>query len=159
MYRLRLDGGNRLNLRLSGTYMNKYDVQGPDGNYTSSLDQALSASGGVVLRWKHNASATWENGPYAVTLLQNYQKGYTDVLANLMPTGSAHRKVDAYQTFDLQLAYAGFKNTKLTLGVKNLFDRDPPYTNLTSNFLGGYDVSYGDPRGRYIYATASYSYK
>jgi iron complex outermembrane receptor protein len=40
-----------------------------------------------------------------------------------------------------------------------MFDRDPPYTNLTSNFLGGYDVSYGDPRGRYIYATASYSYK
>jgi iron complex outermembrane receptor protein len=159
LYRLRLDGGNRLNLRLSGTYMAKYDVQGPDGNYTSSLDQALSASGGVVLRWKHNASATWENGPYAVTLLQNYQKGYTDVLANLVPTSSAHRKVDAYQTFDLQLAYAGFKNTKLALGVKNLFDRDPPYTNLTSNFLGGYDVSYGDPRGRYIYATASYSYK
>jgi iron complex outermembrane receptor protein len=159
LYRLRLADGNRLNLRLSGTYMAKYDVQGPDGNYTSSLNQALSASGGVVLRWKHNASATWENGPYAVTLLQNYQQAYTDVLANLVPTSSVHRKVDAYQTFDLQLAYAGFKNTKLALGVKNMFDRDPPYTNLTSNFLGGYDVSYGDPRGRYIYATASYSYK
>jgi iron complex outermembrane receptor protein len=159
LYRLRLADGNRLNLRLSGTYMAKYDVQGPDGTYTSSLNQALSASGGVVLRWKHNASATWENGPYAVTLLQNYQQAYTDVLANLVPTSSVHRKVDAYQTFDLQLAYAGFKNTKLALGVKNLFDRDPPYTNLTSNFLGGYDVSYADPRGRYIYATASYSYK
>lgn len=159
MYRLRFGDGNRLNFRLSGTYMAKYDVQGPDGNYTSSLDQALSASGGVVLRWKHNASATWENGPYAVTLLQNYQKGYTDVLANLMPTGSTPRKVDAYATYDMQLAYTGIKNTKLSLGVKNLFDRNPPYTNLTSNFLGGYDVSYGDPRGRYIYVTASYAYK
>jgi iron complex outermembrane receptor protein len=139
--------------------MNKYDVQGPDGSYTSSLDQALNASGGVVLRWKHNASVTWENGPYAATLLQNYQKGYTDVLANQVPTTSAHRKVDAYQTFDLQLAYSGIRNTKLALGVKNLLDRDPPYTNLTSNFLGGYDVSYADPRGRFIYVTATYSYK
>jgi iron complex outermembrane receptor protein len=159
MYRLRLGERNRLSLRLSGTYMNKYDVQGPDGSYTSSLDQALNASGGVVLRWKHNASVTWENGPYAATLLQNYQKGYTDVLANQVPTTSAHRKVDAYQTFDLQLAYSGIRNTKLALGVKNLLDRDPPYTNLTSNFLGGYDVSYADPRGRFIYVTATYSYK
>jgi iron complex outermembrane receptor protein len=157
MYRLRLDGGNRLNLRLSGTYMAKYDVQGPDGSYTSSLDQALSASGGVVLRWKHNASATWENGAYSATLLQNYQKAYTDVLGNM--TGATPRKVDAYTTYDLQLAYTGVKHTKLALGIKNLFDRDPPYTNLTSNFLGGYDVSYGDPRGRYIYVTATYAYK
>jgi iron complex outermembrane receptor protein len=159
MYRLRFGQSQRLNLRLSGTYMNKYDVQGPDGSYTSSLDQALNASGGVVLRWKHNASATWETGPYALTLLQNYQKGYTDVLANLAPTGSTPRKVDAYQTFDMQFAYAGIKNTKFTVGVKNLFDRDPPYTNLTSNFLGGYDVSYADPRGRFLYASVSYSYK
>ncbi|MCS0659808.1 TonB-dependent receptor [Massilia terrae] len=158
MYRLRLDDRNRMSFRLSGTYMNKYDVQGPDGSYTSSLDQALNASGGVVLRWKHNASMTWEHGPFALTLLQNYQKGYTDVLANLAPTGSTPRKVDAYQTFDMQLAYSGVKDTRLAFGVKNLANRNPPYTNLTSNFLGGYDVSYGDPRGRYIYVTATYAY-
>jgi iron complex outermembrane recepter protein len=158
-YRLRFGDANRLNLRLSGTYMAKYDVQGPDGSYTSSLNQALSASGGVVLRWKHNASATWESGPYAVTLLQNYQQGYTDVLANLAPTGSTPRKVESYTTYDMQMAYTGVKNLKLALGLKNLFDRNPPYTNLTSNFLGGYDVSYGDPRGRFIYVTATYAYK
>ena len=158
-YRLRLASGKRFSFRLSGTYMGKYDVQGADRSYTSSLDQALNASGGVVLRWKHNASVTWENGPYAVSLLQNYQKGYTDVVGNLAPAGSMPPKVDAYQTFDLQLAYAGIRNTRLTLGVKNMFDRDPPYTNLTSNFLGGYDVSYADPRGRFIYASATYTYK
>ncbi|MDB5791959.1 MAG: hypothetical protein JWQ80_1983 [Massilia sp.] len=159
VYRLRIGERNRMSLRLSGTYMDKYDTQGPDGSYTSSLDQALNASGGVVLRWKHNASATWEAGPYAVTLLQNYQKAYNDALANLAPAGSARRKVEAYQTFDMQFAYSGIKNTKLALGVKNLADRDPPYTNLTSNFLGGYDVSYADPRGRFLYASATYSYK
>ncbi|MGJ9420259.1 TonB-dependent receptor [Massilia sp. CMS3.1] len=159
VYRLRLDEKNRLNLRLSGTYMDKYDTQGPDGSFTSALDQALNAAGGVVLRWKHNAGVTWETGPFAMTVLQNYQKAYKDALANLAPAGTPQRKVRSYQTFDLQLAYAGLKNTKLALGVKNLADRDPPYTNLTSNFLGGYDVSYGDPRGRFLYATATYSYK
>jgi len=159
MYRMRLGERNRLNFRLSGTYMSKYDSQGPDGSYTSSLDQALNASGGVVLRWKHNASVTWETGPFGVTLLQNYQKAYNDALANLAPAGTPARRVDAYQTFDLQLTYGGIKNTKLALGLKNMFDRDPPYTNLTSNFLGGYDVSYADPRGRFLYASATYSFK
>jgi iron complex outermembrane receptor protein len=159
MYRLRFGNGNRLNFRLAGTYMSKFDVQGPDGSYTSSLDQALNASGGVVVRWKHNASVNWENGPYGVSLLQNYQKGYTDALASQVARTSTPTKVDAYQTFDLQLTYAGVKNTKLALGVKNLFDRDPPYTNLTSNFLGGYDVSYADPRGRFLYVNASYTFK
>ncbi|WP_081933677.1 TonB-dependent receptor [Massilia sp. 9096] len=156
---LRLPNANRLLLRLSGTWLGKYDTQGPDGSYTSALDQALNASGGVVLRWKHNASATWQMGPYEATLEQNYQKGYTDALASRAPAGSAPTKVDAYDTFDLQLAYNGFRNTHLAVGIKNLFDRDPPYTNLTSNFLGGYDVSYADPRGRFAYVNLTYSFK
>jgi iron complex outermembrane receptor protein len=159
VYRMRIGDANRLTFRLSGTYMDKYDTQGPDGSFTSSLDQALNASGGVIVRWKHNAGVTWQNGPYALTLLHNYQKAYTDALASLAPAGSARRKVDAYQTADMQFAYTGFANTKLAVGVKNLLDRDPPYTNLTSNFLGGYDVSYGDPRGRFVYVSATWSYK
>jgi iron complex outermembrane receptor protein len=160
VYRMRIGDANRLTLRLSGTYMDKYDTQGPDGSFTSSLDQALNASGGVIVRWKHNAGVTWQNGPYALTLLHNYQKAYTDALASLAPAGTTERrKVSAYQTADMQFAYTGFANTKLSVGVKNLLDRDPPYTNLTSNFLGGYDVSYGDPRGRFVYLSATYSYK
>jgi iron complex outermembrane receptor protein len=125
-YALRLANANRLSFRISGTYLGKYDVQGPDGSYSSSLDQALNASGGVVLSWKHNASATWQAGAVEATLSQNYQKGYTDVAANRAPAGTPVRKVDAYQTFDLQLGYNGIKATRLALGVKNLTDRDPP---------------------------------
>jgi iron complex outermembrane receptor protein len=158
-YALRLNAAHRVSFRISGTYLGKYESQGPDGTYSSALDQALNASGGVVLRWKHNASATWQTGAFETTLSQNYQKAYTDVAANRAPAGTPLRKVDAYQTFGLQLGYTGIKSTRLAIGVKNLTDRDPPYTNLTSNFLGGYDVSYGDPRGRYAYASATYSWK
>jgi iron complex outermembrane receptor protein len=112
-----------------------------------------------VLRWKHNASLTWQHPDVEVTLAQNYQKGYTDAAANRAPAGTPVRKVQPYQTFDLQLNYTGIKSTRLSFGMKNVFDRDPPYTNLTSNFLGGYDVSYGDPRGRFAYVSATYSYK
>ena len=158
-YGLRMANGDRFTARISGTYLGKYDVQGPDGSYTSSLDTALNAGGGVVLRWKHTASLAYQMGAFDASLSQNYQKGYVDVLGNRAVAGTTPRKVDAYQTFDTQVTYSGFKHTKLTVGVKNLTDRDPPYTNLTSNFLGGYDISYGDPRGRFVYVTATYAFK
>ena len=158
-YGWRMASGSRLTARVSGTYLAKYDVQGPNGAYTSSLDTALNAGGGVVLRWKHNASVAYDMGPVTASLSQNYQKGYVDVLASRAAAGSAPRKVDAYQSFDAQVTYSAIKALKLTLGVKNLTDRDPPYTNLTSNFLGGYDVSYADPRGRFVYVTAGYTFR
>jgi iron complex outermembrane receptor protein len=37
-------------------------------------------------------------------------------------------------------------------------NRAPPYINLTANFPGGYDVSYSDPRGRFVYVTAAYTF-
>ncbi len=155
----RLAGGDKLITSLNGTYLGKYDVQGPDGSYSSYLDQALTASGGgVVLRWKHVANITYETGPWSGTLTQNFQKAYVDVLGNFAPAGSTPRMVAEYQTFDAQGSYSGFKNLKLTLGLKNLIDTNPPYTNNTSNFLGGYDSSYADVRGRFVYGSVSYRF-
>jgi outer membrane receptor protein involved in Fe transport len=70
------------------------------------------------------------------------------------------RDVGVYDTLDSQLAYTGYKTLKFALGVKNLFDTNPPYANYAgsaNNFIGGYDISYGDPRGRFVYASVSYS--
>jgi iron complex outermembrane receptor protein len=68
--------------------------------------------------------------------------------------------VNAYETIDGQLFYKGLKSFQFTLGVKNLFNRDPPYANYAAtvnNFVGGYDLSYGDPRGRFAYLTLQYA--
>ncbi|HEV7817201.1 MAG TPA: TonB-dependent receptor [Janthinobacterium sp.] len=156
-YRWRIDSHQRLLFNLSGTYMSKYDVQGPDGSYTSALNQASSATNGVNLRWKYNATVAYDRGVWGASLTQNYQQGYADVPANKTPTVPHY--VDAYQTFDAQMMYNGIKSLKLTLGMKNLFDRSPPYTNYSPSFVGGYDISYADVRGRFVYVTATYLFK
>jgi iron complex outermembrane recepter protein len=158
-YTQRLAGSDKLALRLNGTYLNRYDIQGPNGSYTNALDQAVSASGGgVILRWRHTASLAYETGPWGGSLAQNYQKAYTDILGRFAPAGSATRRVSAYETYDAQGTYSGFKSIKLTLGVKNLTDVAPPYTNNASNFLGGYDGSYADVRGRFVYGSVTYRF-
>ena len=64
-------------------------------------------------------------------------------------------------TYDLQGTYTAAKAWRLTLGAKNLFDTDPPYTNSggQTSFQGGYDPQYADPRGRFIYARVTYLFQ
>ncbi len=58
------------------------------------------------------------------------------------------------QIYDLNVAYTGVKNLRLALGVKNLFDKNPPICVPMSNqFQAGYDIlrCRTDPRARMIY--------
>ena len=69
------------------------------------------------------------------------------------------RRVGSLSTFDVQANYTGFKNTKVVLGIKNLFDRPPPFTQAGGGLSGGYDPFYANPLGITYYATLTYSFK
>jgi iron complex outermembrane receptor protein len=150
--------GGRFSASLAGTYFSKYDVQNPDGSFANGLDSTNSATGGVVPRWKHYASIDYAAGPWGVTLGQSWQKRYHD-----LPGTSATappRKVGVYELYDLQARYSGFRNLELRVGIRNLFDKDPPYSNAggQTSFQGGYDPAYADPRGRFYYAGLTYKF-
>ncbi len=156
----------RFTLGMSGTYFTQYDTENPDGSFTGGIDQINATTGGVVPRWKHYLSLNWTRGPWSATLAQNFQKGYHDIPGTNEDTdpttnpGFQPRRVGSYVTYDAQASYAGIERLKLTLGVRNLFDRDPPYTNSGGqiSFQSGYDPQYADPRGRFVYVRATYAF-
>lgn len=150
----------------SGTYMQRWDAQNTDGSYSSSLDVASAGASGVIPRLKHVISLDWLRGPWGATVTYNWQGSYTDICGNndggCATNGGPNppRKVGAYETWDLQGTYSGLKNLQLKLGAKNLFNRQPPYTNIggAAVFQAGYDPSYTDPRGRFVYVSGSYKF-
>jgi iron complex outermembrane receptor protein len=153
----------RFTLAGNGTYLSKYDVQNPDLSYTTALDTANNNTGGVVVRWKHFATLTWQAGAWTTVFSQSYQKRYTDLpgtFEDTDPTIFIPRKVNAYDIYGLQTAYAGWKGLTLTFGIRNLFDTPPPYTNAggQTSFQAGYDPTYGDPRGRFFYGRVQYKF-
>jgi iron complex outermembrane receptor protein len=156
-YRAPAQTWGRLSLSLAGTYYLRYDAQNPDGSYTGAVGTALgTVVTGVIPRWKHYASMTWDQGPWSATLAQTFQGSYTDQGTDL---DGNPRTVGSLSLWDLQGSYTGLRNVKLTLGVKNLFDRDPPKSNQASTFILGFDPSYYDPRGRFVYASVTYTFK
>lgn len=163
--RVRVPAGDlgRFLVSFSGTYFLKYDTENPDGTFSPQVGNLNNATtGGVIPRWKTYQAVTWSRDAWDVTAALNWQSSYLDVPGSLQdPSDPAFqfRRVGAYETVDLQASYSGFKGLRFTLGVKNLFDRNPPYTNQGFSFQSGYDPQYADPRGRFLYAKMTYAFK
>jgi len=148
-----------LMLNGNGSYFYKYDAQNADGSWTGQLDKGLNniSNGGIVSRFRYNTTAVFEAHTWNVSVTQNYQKRYHDAPSSISLTP---RYVSAYDTVDAQASYTGLKSFNFTVGVRNLFDKVPPYANYassTNNFVGGYDISYGDPLLRFVYARVKYT--
>ena len=142
----------RLSFGLNGTYIIEWKNQ-PDGlTYVSGVGREIA---GPIPRWRHYASLSWDYGVWGATLAQTYQSGYED--ANDFPRGSPllPRRVSSYDIWDLQGRYGGLKNATIVLGIRNLMDRAPPFTNA----LAGWAPIYADPRGRMFYARLTYAFK
>jgi len=93
----------------------------------------------------------WERGDWNGDLVFDYKSGYVDA--------SGTRDVSGYVRWNMGVNYTGFRSTTLHLGMLNMFDRPPPFTNQTQYFQLGYDPTYGDPRGRTFVLSARYSIK
>lgn len=138
---------------LDGTYLNKYEYQSErDGPYTSNVGRYVGNN--PTFRWQHNTSLTWSHGVWGATLANNYKSDYIDQ----NQFNGRDQKVGSYSLWNLSGSYTGFKNIAITAGVKNLFDKDPPFTNQGTVFQKGYDPRFTDPVGRAYYLRASYTF-
>ena len=141
---------------LQGTYVTRYDYQQDlGGAYIDKLGDyrgGTFSSAGAVTRWRHNLNGTWAKGPLGATLTNRFISGYND------DDRSTHGKVGSWNVWDLAGTYTWRQTAQVTVGVQNLFDREPPFSNQTSTFQSGYDPRYSDPFGRTLYTRLSYNF-
>ena len=164
-YRMALAGG-RLDVNFGGTYVTSFDETSPGGAISHKVGTLVDANGdpvigsntgGVILRWKHTLAATWSTDSWAFTLAQNYTRGYE---VGFRVVDGERNFINSQALYDAQIAYTGIKNLRLTVGVKNLLDKNPSgvFTPVSNQFQAGYDVTQYDARSRYLYGTASYKF-
>ena len=123
-------------------------------------------TGDLGLKWKHTAYVTYKQGDWSGLFQNVYRGGYLDQVLPGVASGKVmpsnyNPKVDAYSIFNTSVSYAGIKNLTLTAGVKNLFDKDPPFAiTYDSNTGAGssWEPRVADPRGRSFTFTANYKF-
>jgi iron complex outermembrane receptor protein len=118
---------------------------------------------GAIPYWHHYLTLDWNLGSWSATLTENFLKGTYDVFANGGVSPSPQRKIGDYDIWNLSASYTGFTGWQLSAGIKNLFDRDPPFSNQSfsanSGSAPGYDPTYANPIGRVFWAALTYSFK
>jgi iron complex outermembrane recepter protein len=163
-----------LTLQWTGTYMMKADNDFPGIGTQSSLGK-FGPDNNVISRVQSRLTASTKIGMFAHALTATYKSGYLDspasegdgVIRVVNPNGTlgdfidfSGRRVASYTTFDWQTRADVTKALQFTLGVKNMFDRQPPFS---IRFAGGgnalgYDGRYTDPLGRNFYVKANYKF-
>ena len=155
----RYDWG-QVKLSMQGTYIIKYLQQQLNGRYDNYVNHEVSIGfSGAIPYWHHYLTLDWNYGPWTATLAENFLKGTYDVAPN--PGESQLRKVGNYDIWNLAASYGGFKGWQLSGGIKNLFNRNPPFSNQTWTGEGpvGYDPTYANPIGRVFWAAIAYSFR
>lgn len=138
-------------LGLQGTYVDRYDFQSTiKGPYTDKVGDF--EGDGVIARWKHALSGTWTLGAARASLVNRFTTGYNDY------DRTTYDRVASYSLWDLSAGYTFDKVLDLDAGVKNVFDRDPPFSNQAYTFQSGYDPRYADPMGRTLFARMTYHF-
>jgi iron complex outermembrane receptor protein len=112
--------------------------------------------GAAIPRWRSTLTLDWGLGPWGVTLAQLYSSGYSEPLRE-PATGARH--VGSASTWDLQGRFTGFAGWQLALGVRNLFDADPPFSLQSQSFQAGFNPQVASPLGRAYYLNATYSFR
>jgi outer membrane receptor protein involved in Fe transport len=106
--------------------------------------------------WRGRLMATWAHAGMSTTVAVNHSDDYVnDSFSVDVPIGS-------WTTVDFMLSYdfarqsqaSWFDGTRVSLGVSNLFDREPPRAD-SPLFPTGYDVFNADAMGRYVTARLS----
>jgi iron complex outermembrane recepter protein len=158
-FKQKLNDVGTLGVNLDSTLFTKHGYQ-YKGVATES-DLGKYKDFGPSPRWRHALTFTYGSGPWNASLTHNYTAGYedyTDLTAEFGPDYPLVRKVRAYQTYDFQGVLKATKDFEVGLGIKNLFNQDPPSSRTSVNFQTGYDAQYTNPLGRTYYIKARYKF-
>ena len=153
-----LAAGGRLRLGAGATSITSYDLVDPQAGRIDGLGRRNFANFATSTpELRANAFANWMFRNHAVDVFVRHIDGYVDDELDLGQGSAFFTPVASHTTADAQysLRLRDDAGPTLSFGAINLLDEDPP--RVATN--GGYDSKVHDPRGRLLYAKASFEFR
>ncbi len=156
-YDLPSAGPSTYQVGLESTLVTSYDIDDPQAGRIDGAGRRNFANFATSMpELRANAFFNWRRDAHLVDVAVRYIDSYADDQAALGAGSGAFRSIGSQVTTDVRYAYQ-FRDgagPRIAVGVINLFDEDPPH--VATN--GGYDSKVHDPRGRVVYARASFTF-
>ena len=157
----------RVTVSTDGTYVLNYEDQAGKSQAYVSYAGTAGDGGRVqpVPRFQNTLAFDLQGDGWGVRLENLFVRGWYEpqglVRAALSCGSCTDHQVKDSSRWNLSGSYSGIKGVTLRLGVRNLLDKEPPYTAVASNgsHAVGYSASFNDPRGRFFYGSIGYQFK
>ncbi len=163
--------GGRWNINLNGSLITLFKTKALESvPYTGNLVGKYVRYYNLPIRWKHTLTLGYNRGNWTHNLSQLHRDGYYDeepvsvsataaAPTTYVPAGWKPR-VEGYTTYNYSLTWTGIEKLKLGFGIKNLTDKDPPFTAHQNDFAAGaaWEPRIADPRGRAYTLLAEYNF-
>ncbi|MFN7173522.1 MAG: TonB-dependent receptor plug domain-containing protein [Thermaurantiacus tibetensis] len=128
----------------------------PTADFGPSEIGLFTFNGDLGLRWRHNLFLTYTNGPWTASVSQIFRKGYRNQVLPGVAAGRVRPPdlveiTDDYVIHNVSLGYEVRDWLNLTVGIKNLFNADPPFAIAYDSNTGAgssWEPRVADPRGR-----------
>jgi iron complex outermembrane receptor protein len=125
-------------------YMNQADKSAPFENVVGKYSDAASGGRGSIPKWKGLLDVTWSNFGFDVGATANH---VTELDAG---SDFDYPTLAAWSTYDLRAGYDFLGYGKVTVGINNLTDKEPPVSDAAFN--DNIDARTHNLIGRYYYA-------
>lgn len=149
--------GGRFTAGIDGTLLlKKREKLTQNAAYGPSLIGVFSYAGDLGVKWKHTAFIGFSDKDVALSFSQIYRKGYRNgalpgIAAGTITRPDYNQYVKDYVIYNASVSFLGIPGYKLTMGVRNVFNTDPPFAityDGNSGAGGSWEPRVADPRGR-----------
>ncbi len=111
-----------------------------------------------AFRWQHSLRVDWTSPAkmWGGGLSNRFYSGYIDELPD---ANGNQRSVGSYSLWDAFASVKPIEHLTVLVGIKNLLNTSPPYTNAPqNNFAAGYNALIVDPLLRNFYINLKYTF-
>jgi iron complex outermembrane recepter protein len=145
----------RFRVGLEGTFVTDFKFQEFPGGTEYNLVGQFNQGSQPVIRWQHLVTLDWSYAAWGAGLsnhfTEHYQDYNPDAAGNNITVGN----------YSIWNAYGSFKPIpalKLLVGINNLADTNPPFSNQEQNWQAGYNPIFSSALGRTFYGRITFDF-
>jgi iron complex outermembrane receptor protein len=140
---------------LEGTLVTDFKLQQYNGGPTLNVLGQWNQGVQPIIKFQDLFTADWTYQNYGAGISNQFTSKYTDeypdAAGNLLTVGN-------YSVWNGYVSYKPIQSLKLLVGVNNILDTNPPFSNQNANWQSGYNPLYSNPLGRTFYGRVTFDF-
>ncbi len=165
-YSWKMAGVGKFEVESIWTWYNSYQLQQLPTQSFYEYSGTASTNEGSIPKWRTYTTFSYKNAGFDAVVGVTYVESLTDIGTGGIGTKTPTTSVSSFTSFDASLTYdfshlhvnKWLDGMKVTVGVNNVFDKQPPLATDVFPDTNSDVGTYGGPIGRMFFVNGSYSF-